>query len=149
MNRPCRGRDVVFVTSLRLQVSHRRWNPNTCYSAMWQTIPISVAPVWETRQPCRCPERLQGVDRPRLVFMGAIDAMLDLVCRSVGQRTRLGFLLIGPVGSATPLRMWLDCRAVPTELVDLWPGDLLTGLPMLMLRCCRCSSTATPVTCSR
>ena len=55
---------------------------------------FSRACLGDTAGPLSCPERLQGVDRPRLVFIGAIDAYkLDLgLLLQLAQRNSVGGL---------------------------------------------------------
>ena len=98
--------DVVFVTSPQLLVSHKRWNPNTLlFGNVADHTHFSRARLGDTAGPLRCPERLKGTDRPRLVFMGAIDSYkLDLgLLLQLAQRNPVWrFVLLGPIGECDP-----------------------------------------------
>ena len=98
--------DVVFATSPQLQVSHRRWNPHTLlFGNVADHAHFSRARLRDTADPLCCPERLQGVDRPRLIFMGAIDAYkldLGLLLQLAQRNSAWRFVLIGPVGECDP-----------------------------------------------
>ena len=98
--------DVVFATSPQLQLSHRRWNPHTLlFGNVADHAHFSRARLRDTAGPLCCPERLQGVDRPRLIFMGAIDAYkldLGLLLQLAQRNSAWRFVLIGPVGECDP-----------------------------------------------
>ena len=98
--------DVVFVTSPHLQVRHRRWNPRTLlFGNVADHSHFSRARLGDTAGPLRCPERLQRIDRPRLIFMGAIDAYkldLGMLLQLARRNPTWRFVLIGPVGECDP-----------------------------------------------
>ncbi|WP_413324221.1 glycosyltransferase [Synechococcus sp. MIT S9503] len=97
---------VVFATSPQLQVSHRQWNHHTLmFGNVADHVHFSRARLGDSAAPLCCPERLVQVDRPRLVFMGAIDAYkldLDLLLQLVKRCSAWSFVLIGPVGECDP-----------------------------------------------
>ena len=101
-----KGVDVVFVTSPHLQVSHRRWNPRTLlFGNVADHSHFSRARLGDTAGPLRCPEQLQRIDRPRLIFMGAIDAYkldLGMLLQLARRNATWRFVLIGPVGECDP-----------------------------------------------
>ena len=98
--------DVVFATSPQLQISHRRWNHHTLlFGNVADHGHFSRARMGDDMGPLLCPERLEALPRPRLLFMGAIDAYkLDLVLLlQLAQRNPAWwFVLIGPVGECDP-----------------------------------------------
>ena len=98
--------DVVFATSPQLQVCHKRWNPHTLlFGNVADHAHFGRAQLRSSAGSLSCPERLQGIDRPRLIFMGAIDAYkLDLgLLHQLAQRNSAWrFVLIGPVGECDP-----------------------------------------------
>ena len=98
--------DVVFATSPQLQISHRQWNHHTLlFGNVADHGHFSRARLGDDMGPLRCPERLDASPRPRLLFMGAIDAYkLDLaLLLQLAQRNPVWrFVLIGPVGECDP-----------------------------------------------
>ena len=114
--------DVVFVTSPQLQVSHRQWNPHTLmFGNVADHAHFSRARLGDTAGPLRCPQPLQRVKRPRLVFMGAIDAYkldLGLLLQLAQRNAAWTFVLIGPVGECDPATDVAGLLACPNvELV--------------------------------
>ena len=126
--------DVVFVTSPQLQVSHRQWNHHTLlFGNVADHAHFSRARLGDTAGPLRCPEPLQRVDRPRLVFMGAIDAYkldLGLLLQLAQRNSAWSFVLIGPVGECDPSTDVAGLLACPNvELVGpVAYGDLPSWL---------------------
>ena len=126
--------DVVFVTSPQLQICHRRWNPNTSlFGNVADHTHFSRARLGDTAGPLRCPKRLQRVDRPRLIFMGAIDAYkldLGLLFQLAKRNSAWRFVLIGPVGECDPSTDVSGLLACPNvELVGpVAYGDLPSWL---------------------
>ena len=98
--------DVVFVTSPQLLISHSRWNPHTLlFGNVADHAHFSRARLGDTEGQLRCPERLKRVDKPRLIFMGAIDAYkldLGLLLQLAQRNSAWRFVLIGPVGECDP-----------------------------------------------
>ena len=98
--------DVVFVTSPQLLISHSRWNPQTLlFGNVADYAHFSRARLGDTEGQLRCPERLKRVDKPRLIFMGAIDAYkldLGLLLQLAQRNSAWRFVLIGPVGECDP-----------------------------------------------
>ena len=98
--------DVVFATSPQLQMRHRQWNDNTLlFGNVADHAHFSRAWLGDPGGALRCPERLQGLARPRLVFMGAIDAYkldLGLLLQLAQRNSGWSFVLIGPVGECDP-----------------------------------------------
>ena len=98
--------DVVFATSPQLQMRHRQWNDNTLlFGNVADHAHFSRARLGGRGGALRCPERLQGLARPRLVFMGAIDAYkldLGLLLQLAQRNSGWSFVLIGPVGECDP-----------------------------------------------
>ena len=98
--------DVVFATSPQLQASHRRWNHHTLlFGNVADHAHFSRAYQGDPTGPLPCPERLRHVARPRLVFMGAIDAYkldLGLLLQLAQRNSSWQFVLIGPVGECDP-----------------------------------------------
>ena len=126
--------DVVFVTSPQLQITHRQWNPHTLlFGNVADHAHFSCARLGDTAGPLRCPERLQRVDRPRLVFMGAIDAYkldLGLLLQLAQRNSDWRFVLIGPVGECDPATDVTGLQGCPNvELVGpVAYGDLPSWL---------------------
>lgn len=98
--------DVVFATSPQLEISQRQWNRNTfLFGNVADHIHFNRALLGDSSGPLSCPERLQVLDRPRLLFMGAIDAYkldLGLLLQLVERNPAWTFVLIGPVGECDP-----------------------------------------------
>ena len=98
--------DVVFVTSPQLLISHSRWNPQTLlFGNVADHAHFSRARLGDMEGQLRCPERLKRVDKPRLIFMGAIDAYkldLGLLLQLAQRNSAWRFVLIGPVGECDP-----------------------------------------------
>ncbi len=98
--------DVVFVTSPQLLISHSQWNPQTLlFGNVADHAHFSRARLGDTEGQLCCPERLKRVDKPRLVFMGAIDAYkldLGLLLQLAQRNSAWRFVLIGPVGECDP-----------------------------------------------
>ena len=117
-----RAVDVVFATSPQLQISHKHWNHHTLlFGNVADHSHFSRARLGDDNGPLLCPERLQALPRPRLLFMGAIDAYkLDLVLLlQLAQRHHeWTFVLIGPVGECDPSTDVAALKACPNvELV--------------------------------
>ena len=98
--------DVVFATSPQLQSSHRQWNHHTLlFGNVADHGHFSRARLGDDAGPLRCPERLEALPRPRLLFMGAIDAYkldLALLLQLAQNNPAWRFVLIGPVGECDP-----------------------------------------------
>ena len=98
--------DVVFVTSPQLQISHRQWNRHILmFGNVADHAHFSSARLGDDVGPLPCPERLQALPRPRLIFMGAIDAYkldLALLLQLAQGHPEWTFVLIGPVGECDP-----------------------------------------------
>ncbi len=98
--------NIVFVTSPQLLISHSRWNPQTLlFGNVADHAHFSRARQKDMAGQLRCPERLQRVDKPRLVFMGAIDAYkidLGLLLQLAKRNSAWRLVLIGPVGECDP-----------------------------------------------
>ena len=101
-----RAVDVVFATSPHLQISHRQWNRNTfLFGNVADHAHFSRALLSDAPGRLACPERLHHLARPRLVFMGAIDAYkldLGLLLQLARRNLSWTFVLIGPVGECDP-----------------------------------------------
>ena len=98
--------DVVFATSPQLQINHKPLNFHTLlFGNVADHGHFSLARLGDGQAPLSCPEALSAVPRPRLLFMGAIDAYkLDLaLLEQLAQRhPEWTFVLIGPVGECDP-----------------------------------------------
>ncbi len=98
--------DVVFATSPQLQSSHRQWNHHTLlFGNVADYSHFSRSRLGDDMGPLRCPERLDALPRPRLLFMGAIDAYkldLALLLQLAQRNPAWRFVLIGPVGECDP-----------------------------------------------
>lgn len=98
--------DVVFATSPQLQINHKPLNVHTLlYGNVADHRHFSRARLGDAQGPLACPEALCSMPRPRLLFMGAIDAYkLDLVLLlALAQRNpEWTFVLVGPVGECDP-----------------------------------------------
>ncbi|QNJ04928.1 UDP-glycosyltransferase/glycogen phosphorylase [Synechococcus sp. MEDNS5] len=101
-----RAVDVVFATSPKLQISHLQWNHHTqLFGNVADHGHFSRARLGDDLGPLRCPERLEPLPRPRLLFMGAIDAYkldLGLLLSLAKRNSAWSFVLIGPVGECDP-----------------------------------------------
>ena len=101
-----RAVDVVFATSPQLQINHSQWNRNTfLYGNVADHAHFSRARLGDGAAPLACPERLHRYARPRLVFMGAIDAYkldLGLLLQLAQRNPAWSFVLIGPVAECDP-----------------------------------------------
>ena len=101
-----RAVDVVFATSPQLQISHRQWNHHTLlFGNVADHGHFSRARLGDDMGPLHCPERLEVLPRPRLLFMGAIDAYkldLALLLQLAQRNPAWQFVLIGPVGECDP-----------------------------------------------
>ena len=97
--------DVVFATSPQLQINHQPLNYHTLlFGNVADHKHFSRARLGDGQGLLACPEAL-SVRRPRLLFMGAIDAYkLDLLLLlQLAQRNpEWTFVLIGPVGECDP-----------------------------------------------
>ncbi len=97
-NQLCRSVDVVFTTSPDLQADLERFNPHTHFFG-------NVADQKHFAQALLgnlpCPSLLNDFDRPRLLFIGAIDAyklhlpMLEIL---VSRTPQWNYVFVGPVG---------------------------------------------------
>ena len=98
--------DVVFATSPQLQTNHKPLNYHTLlFGNVADHRHFSRARLGDGQGRLACPEALLPVPRPRLLFMGAIDAYkLDLVLllQLVQRNPAWTFVLIGPVGECDP-----------------------------------------------
>ncbi len=96
--------DVVFATSPELQSHHQRWNSHTfLFGNVADHQHFSRARHGD--RPLPCPAAMDPLSRPRLLFMGAIDAYkldLSLLCRLAHRHPDWEFVLIGPVGECDP-----------------------------------------------
>ena len=125
-----RAVDVVFTTSPELQITHEQWNVHThMFGNVADHGHFSRARLGDDAAPLPCPEQLDALPRPRLLFMGAIDAYkLDLVLlHQLAQRNpSWRFVLIGPVGECDPSTDVAALMACPNvELVGpVSYGDL-------------------------
>ncbi|MGC6482629.1 MAG: glycosyltransferase [Synechococcus sp.] len=101
-----RAVDVVFATSPQLQISHRQWNHHTLlFGNVADHAHFSRARQGDAAGPLPCPQLLQRLARPRLVFMGAIDAYkldLGLLLQLAQRNPAWRFVLLGPVGECDP-----------------------------------------------
>ena len=115
------GCDVVFVTSRRLQDKLGRRRPDAVY------LPNGVADIFFAA-PAPEPAVLAGFPRPRVVFVGKLDAWIDFdTIARVGERLpRASVLVVGP-GEATR-------RAYPANVhfTGAFPYE---GLPALLAHC--------------
>mgnify|MGYP001191970326 CR=1 FL=1 len=104
--------DVVFTTSPELEVTHRRWNPEVfLFGNVADHSHFSRA-----REELICPEPLLQFSRPRLVFMGAIDAYkldLELLFKLACRNSQWSIVLIGPVGECDPSTDVTSLKACP------------------------------------
>ena len=122
--------DVVFATSPQLQISHWQWNHHTLlFGNVADHSHFSRSRLGDDEGPLPCPEQLQALSRPRLMFMGAIDAYkLDLVLllQLAQSHPEWMFVLIGPVGECDPSTDVAALMACPNvELVGpVAYGDL-------------------------
>ena len=98
--------DVVFATSPELQTTHQHWNPHTLlFGNVADHEHFSRARRGDGDALLSCPTKLQSMQPPRLLFMGAIDAYkldLDLVLQLAQKHPQWSFVLIGPVGECDP-----------------------------------------------
>ena len=98
--------DVVFATSPQLQISHRQWNRHTfLFGNVADHAHFSRARLGDGLGPLVCVEQQHRCARPRLVFMGAIDAYkldLGLLLQLAQRNPAWSFVLIGPVGECDP-----------------------------------------------
>ena len=93
--------DVLFTTSPELQITHSRWNLG---SRMFGNV-ADHRHFSQARHPLPCPTPLQASPRPRVMFMGAIDAYkldLQLMHQLILRHPEWSFVLIGPVGECDP-----------------------------------------------
>ncbi len=101
-----RAVDVVFATSPQLQINHKPLNFHTLlFGNVADHGHFSRARPGDGQSPLPCPEALCAVPRPRLLFMGAIDAYkldLDLLEQLAQRHPEWMFLLVGPVGECDP-----------------------------------------------
>lgn len=99
--------DVVFATSPELQRHHQQWNPHTLlFGNVADHEHFSRARRCnEGDRPLPCPAAMGSLSRPRLLFMGAIDAYkldLTLLLRIAQRHPEWNVVLIGPVGECDP-----------------------------------------------
>lgn len=98
--------DVVFATSPQLQINHQPLNYHTLlFGNVADHGHFSRARLCDGRAPLSCPEGLLAAPRPRLLFMGAIDAYkldLLLLLQLAQRNSEWTFVLIGPVGECDP-----------------------------------------------
>ena len=98
----CSGATAVFTTAPELQRSLEPLNPNTHLFGNVADFD-HFASAWQYPRPG--PAELMTLPKPRLMFIGAIDAYkLDLVAlnQMARQRPDWSFVLIGPIGEADP-----------------------------------------------
>ena len=98
----CSGVTAVFTTAPELQRSLEPLNPNTHLFGNVADFD-HFASAWQYPRPA--PAELMTLPKPRLMFIGAIDAYkLDLVALNqiARQRPDWSFVLIGPIGEADP-----------------------------------------------
>ena len=122
--------DVVFATSPQLQINHRQLNYHTLlFGNVADHGHFSRARIGDGQGRLACPEVLCALSKPRILFMGAIDAYkLDLVLlQQLAQRNlEWTFVLVGPVGECDPSTDVRALAACPNvQLVGSVPyGDL-------------------------
>ena len=108
----CRMVNVVFTTSPDLQASLMRLNACTYhYGNVADQAHFAAA-----LEAPSAPAPLAGIPRPRLIFVGAIDAYkLDLPMLMVlaRQRSDWSWVLVGPVGEADPGTSIAALQALP------------------------------------
>ena len=107
--------DVVFTTSPQLQTTHLRWNHHTkLFGNVADHAHFSRARIGDGQGPLSCPSPLLPLQRPRLLFMGAIDAYkldLTLLYQLALRNPAWSFVLIGPVGECDPSTDVSDLKA--------------------------------------
>tara|TARA_B100001964_G_scaffold219836_1_gene262331 strand:+ start:2283 stop:4523 length:2241 start_codon:yes stop_codon:yes gene_type:complete len=109
----CRAVDVVFTTSPDLQIDFGKVNPRTYFFG-------NVADIQHFGRALKgtltCPPSLTNLARPRLVFIGAIDAyklhlpMLEIL---VARNPQWTYIFVGPVGETDPETDISTLRAFP------------------------------------
>ena len=124
--------NVLFTTSPQLQATHSRWHPG---ARMFGNV-ADHRHFSQARQSLPCPSVLQGTPRPRLVFMGAIDAYkldLQLLHQLALRHPEWRFVLIGPVGECdpstdvSPLKACPNVQLVGAQAYDTLPAWLCHG----------------------
>ena len=109
--------DVVFATSPELKATHQYWNRHTLlFGNVADYSHFSRALPGHGHAPLACPAALEPLQRPRLLFMGAIDAYkldLDLLLQLALRNPDWAFVLIGPVGECDPSTHVGDLEACP------------------------------------
>ena len=127
-----RAVNVLFTTSPELQATLLRWHPG---ARMFGNV-ADHRHFSQARQAVPCPPVLQGTPRPRLVFMGAIDAYkldLDLLHQLAVRHPEWSFVLIGPVGECDPstdvsrLKACSNVQLVGPQAYDTLPAWLSHG----------------------
>jgi glycosyltransferase involved in cell wall biosynthesis len=98
--------DVIFVTSPELEMLHRHRNARTfLFGNVADHEHFSTSRLGLAGKPLPCPKSLATKGRPRLLFIGAIDAYkldLDMLTSLAGRHPEWEFVLIGPVGECDP-----------------------------------------------
>ena len=98
--------DVVFATSPQLQINHKPLNHHTLlFGNVADHGHFSRARLGDGQGLLACPQALSAFPRPRLLFMGAIDAYkldLALLHQLVQRNQEWTFVLVGPVGECDP-----------------------------------------------
>ena len=109
--------DVVFTTSPQLQTTHWPWNQHTLlFGNVADHAHFSRAGLRDGQAPLTCPLSLVPLQRPRLLFMGAIDAYkldLTLLHQLAVRNPGWSLVLIGPVGECDPSTDISDLEACP------------------------------------
>ena len=109
--------DVVFTTSPQLQTTHLPWNQHTLlFGNVADHVHFSLARLGDDQGPLTCPSPLVPFQRPRLLFMGAIDAYkldLTLLHQLAVRNPGWSLVLIGPVGECDPSTDISDLEACP------------------------------------
>ena len=127
-----RAVNVLFTTSPELQATLLRWHPG---ARMFGNV-ADHRHFSQARQAVPCPPVLQGTPRPRLVFMGAIDAYkldLELLHQLAVRHPEWSFVLIGPVGECDPstdvsrLKACSNVQLVGPQAYDTLPAWLSHG----------------------
>ncbi|CAE22103.1 putative glycosyl transferase, group 1 [Prochlorococcus marinus str. MIT 9313] len=117
--------DVLFTTSPELQATHLRWNQA---ARMFGNV-ADYRHFNHALQPLTCPQSLRSSPRPRLVFMGAIDAYkldLRLLNYLISRNPGWDFVLIGPVGECDPSTDVAALESCPNvQLVGPQPYEAL------------------------
>ena len=138
----CRAVEVVFTTSPELQRSLSSFNPNTfLFGNVADFNHFSRA--WKSRS--ICPQQLEKIPVPRLIFIGAIDAYkvdLGSLLGLAKKRPEWNIVLAGPVGEADPstdIKQLQNCSNIALvgslsyeELPDWLSHADVALLPLLM-----------------